>query len=84
MLLKRVGKSRYSSIVLDLGTRWRGGVSFTSNPLYSRRNRPQYPLDNNLGEPQSRSELDEEEKHLASAGNRTPTTRTEPSLYVAI
>jgi hypothetical protein len=27
---------RYSSIILDLGTRWRGVVSFTARPLFPR------------------------------------------------
>jgi hypothetical protein len=34
------GEWRYSSIVLDLSTRWRSLVSFTPMPLYSRGCRP--------------------------------------------
>jgi hypothetical protein len=43
----------YSSTILDLGTRWRRMVSFTSRPLYSRGNSPRYPLDRRLGGPQN-------------------------------
>jgi hypothetical protein len=41
--------------ILNLDTRWRLEVSFTSRPLYSRRNGPRYPWDRRLGGPQSRS-----------------------------
>jgi hypothetical protein len=46
---------RYSSTILDLGTRWRWVVNFTTRPLYPRWNSPRYPLDRRLGGPQSRS-----------------------------
>jgi hypothetical protein len=45
----------YSSIILDLGTRWRWVVSFTSLLLYPGGNSPLYPLCRRLGGPQSRS-----------------------------
>jgi hypothetical protein len=41
--------------ILDLGTRWRRVVSFTSRPLYPQRKSPWCPLDTRLGGPQSRS-----------------------------
>jgi hypothetical protein len=44
---------RYSSTILDLGTRWRRVVSFTPMPLYHRGKSPRYPLDRRLGAPQS-------------------------------
>jgi hypothetical protein len=47
---RRMGELRYSSTILDLGTRWRWVVSFMPRPLY-----PRYPLDRRLGGPKSRS-----------------------------
>jgi hypothetical protein len=35
-----MGEWRYSSTILNLGTRW----NFTPLPLYSRENSPRYPL----------------------------------------
>jgi hypothetical protein len=35
-----MGEWRYSSTVLDIGTRWRWVVSFTPRPLYPRGNPP--------------------------------------------
>jgi hypothetical protein len=40
---------RYSSTILDLGTRWRWVVGFTPRPLYPRRKILRYPLDKRLG-----------------------------------
>jgi hypothetical protein len=37
-------KWRYSSTILDLETRWRLVVRFTTLPLYPWGKRPQYPL----------------------------------------
>jgi hypothetical protein len=47
---------RYSSTILDLGTRWRRVVSFTPLPLYPRGTNPRYPLDRRQGGPWSLSE----------------------------
>jgi hypothetical protein len=41
--------------LLDLGTRWRWVVSFTSLSLYPQGKNPQSPLDRRLDGPQSRS-----------------------------
>jgi hypothetical protein len=41
---RRVGEWRYSSTYLDLGTRWRWVISFTSLPLYPRGKSCRYPL----------------------------------------
>jgi hypothetical protein len=49
-----MGEWKYSSSILDLGTRWRWVVSFTARPLYPRGEDPQYPLDIRRGGPQSR------------------------------
>jgi hypothetical protein len=38
----------YSSIFLNIGTRWREVVSFTPLPLYSWGKRPRYSLDMGL------------------------------------
>jgi hypothetical protein len=40
MWRRRVGEWRYSSTILDLGTRWRYVVSFTPRPLYPREITP--------------------------------------------
>jgi hypothetical protein len=49
-----MGVWRYSSTVLDFGTRWRWVISFTPHPLYPRGRSLPYPLDMKLGGPQSR------------------------------
>jgi hypothetical protein len=49
--------------ILDVGTRWRLVVSFTSRPLYPQGKSPWYPLSRRLGWPQSRSGRDGEEKN---------------------
>jgi hypothetical protein len=41
--------------ILDLGTRWRWVVSFTSRTPYPQGKSPWYPLDRRLGGPQIRS-----------------------------
>jgi len=46
------------SHILDLGTRKRCVVSFTTQPLYS-----QYPLERRLGGPQNQSRYGAEEKN---------------------
>jgi hypothetical protein len=48
---------RYSSTILDLGTRWRWVVSYTHRPLYLWGKSPRFLLDRRLGGLQSRSEL---------------------------
>jgi hypothetical protein len=35
-----MGEWKYSSTIIDLGTRWRWVVSFTALPLYPRENSP--------------------------------------------
>lgn len=42
---------------INLGTRWRLVVSFTPQLLYSREKSLWYPLERNVGEPQSQSAL---------------------------
>jgi hypothetical protein len=74
-----MGKWRYSSSFLDLGTRWRRVVSFTPLPLYPRKKSPRYPLDRRLGGLQSRSGRCGEEKNLALQGIEPEPSS--PSLY---
>jgi hypothetical protein len=53
-----MGEWRYSSTILDLGTRCRRcrwGVSSMPRPLYHRGRSPWYPLSRRLGGPQGRS-----------------------------
>jgi hypothetical protein len=76
---RHMGEWRYSSTFLDLGTRWRWVVSFTSLPLYPRGYRPRYPLDRRLGGPQSQSGLCGEEKNLTLPG--IEPGRSSPSLF---
>jgi hypothetical protein len=71
--MKMYWECRYNSTILDLGTRWRCVVSFTSLPLYPRENSPKYLLDRRLGGPQSKST---EEKNVKPAeSRRTPTVQ---------
>jgi hypothetical protein len=71
---RRMGKWSYSSIIIDLGTRWRWVVCFAPQLLYLRRKSPRYPLRRRLGGPQSWSgHLGE--KILAPAGNRNPAVQ---------
>jgi hypothetical protein len=56
---RRMGKWRYSSTILDLGTRWRGVVSITP-----RGKCPRYPFDRRLSGFQSRFRSCEVEKNL--------------------
>jgi hypothetical protein len=72
---------KYSSVIIDLGTRWRWVVSFTPRPLYPWGNSPTCPLYRRLDGPQNRSGSYEEEKNLAPAGNRTPTLQIVARRY---
>jgi hypothetical protein len=70
-----MGELTYSSIILDLGTRWRWVVTFTPRPHFPRGKIPRYSLDRRLGGPQSRSGRCGGERNLALAGNRTPAVQ---------
>jgi hypothetical protein len=50
-----LGSGGIAPRILDLGTRQRWVVSFTSWSLYPQGKSPSYPLDRRLGGPQSRS-----------------------------
>jgi hypothetical protein len=75
----RKGEWRYSSTILDLGIRWRWAVSFTPQPLYSRRKIPRQPLDRRLREPQDRPGCCEVEQNLLPLPGIEPGHS--PSLY---
>jgi hypothetical protein len=53
MLSRCMGEWRYSSIILDLSTRWKGVVRFRPRPPYPVI-KPRYLFDGRLGDPQSR------------------------------
>jgi hypothetical protein len=72
---RRMGKWRYSSTYLDLGTRLRWEVSFTPG-----ERAPRYPLDRRLGGPQCRSGHWRREKSC-TAGNRTRAVEPVASRY---
>jgi hypothetical protein len=61
-----MGEWRYSSTILDLGTRWRWVVSSMSLPLYPWRNSPWYPLDRRPRGLQSHSVCCGEKENLLS------------------
>jgi hypothetical protein len=65
----RIGEWRYSSKILDLSTRWKRVVSFTSLPLYPWGKIHRYPLDRRLGRPIAGLDAD---TILTTTENRTP------------
>jgi hypothetical protein len=68
--------------ILDLGTRWRWMVSFTSRQLYLQGKNPLYPLDRRLGGPQSRSGRGGEEKNSQPLPGLNPDRQARsPALY---
>jgi hypothetical protein len=50
-----MGKRKYRPTILNLGTKWRGVVNFTSRLLYSRDNNPWHPLARRLNGSQSQT-----------------------------
>jgi hypothetical protein len=75
-----VGEWRYSCTILDLSTRWRGVVSFTSRPLYLWGKSPWYSLDGRLGGPQTQCQRCEVEKNLLPLPGIKPWPSS-PLLY---
>jgi hypothetical protein len=66
-----MGEWRYTSTILDFGTRWEWMISFMPWPLYPQGKRTQYPLDRRLSGLQSPIwTLWSREKFLAPVGNR--------------
>jgi hypothetical protein len=70
---------RCSAIILDIGTRCRWMVSFTSLLLFPHRRGPWYPLDRRPCGPRSLSGRYWEEKNLALPGMEPDPSN--PSLY---
>jgi hypothetical protein len=66
-----MGEWKYSSTIIDLGTRWMRINTFTPQPLYHRGKIPRCLLDRRLDRPQKLSGLCGEEKNLASSGIET-------------
>jgi hypothetical protein len=83
--MKMRGEWRFSSTILEFGTRWKKVVSFILGPLYPRGKSPRYPLDRSLSGPQNRSGLcGEDKKSPDPAGNRNPVVQpvdTQNELY---
>jgi hypothetical protein len=75
MTWKRMREWRYSSTILDLGSRCRWAVSFLSWSALTLGKSPSYPLDMRMGGPQSRSGRYGGEKNLVPAWNRNPTVQ---------
>jgi hypothetical protein len=67
-----IGKSRYSSTILILGTGYISLVSFTILPLYPRGTSIRYQLYRKPDRPQTRSRCRGEENSFAPLRNRIP------------
>jgi hypothetical protein len=80
-----MGKWKYSSTILNPGTRWRKVVSFTLLPLCPQGKSPRFPLDRRLGGPQSWPECCGEQKNLLPLAGIEPQFHghpaSSPSLY---
>jgi hypothetical protein len=57
------GSGGIAPCILDLGTRWKRVVSFTTRPLYPQEKSPRYPFERRLSGPQSRCGRVGEEKN---------------------
>jgi hypothetical protein len=68
-VIKTYGKWMYSSIIIDLDTRWNWVQNLTQRPLCSRRQSPWY---RDWIDPRAGLDAMEERKYFAPAGNRTP------------
>jgi hypothetical protein len=73
---------RNSSIILDIVTRWRWVVSFTTQLLYFRGKNFRYPLDRRVGGPHIKFWRYGEEKNLILAWNQTPAVQPIAHHYV--
>jgi hypothetical protein len=69
---RRRAEWSYSSIVLNLGSRWKWMISFTPLPNCSRGNSPWYPLDRWLGGTESQSGLYGGDKNLLPLRESNP------------
>jgi hypothetical protein len=71
---------RYSSTILDLGTKWGYVVSFSPRPLYRGGKALWYVLSRRLGEPQSQSGRCGQKKNFP-VGNRTVAVQPAARRY---
>lgn len=83
-----MGRWRYDSIVFNLVSRWRWGVSITLVPLYSRGKELQYPMGRSAGGPRG-SLITVEKKFLVPVGSQTksvaiPTELNDKSYGVCL
>jgi hypothetical protein len=74
-----MGEWRYSSTILDLGTRQRSAVIFTPQPLY-----PRYPLDRRLGGAQAVTRRCSDWANPAPEENATPGIDLIPEAMIKI
>jgi len=73
---RRRGSGGIALCILNLDTRWRSVVNFTSQPFYPWGKSPWYPLDRRLGRHHSLSGRGGKEKKIPSpAGNRIPVVQ---------
>jgi hypothetical protein len=80
---RRVGEWRYSSTIVDFGTKWRWVVSFSHRPLYKRGRSFRYPLDSTYGgwAPEPVWALRNRKKISCVSGNRTPAVQPVAHRY---
>jgi hypothetical protein len=79
MSWRRIGECRYSSVILDLFTRWMWVVSCTPRPLYTSENSPRYHWIAGCVGP--RASLDAVEKRDNSCLCRGLNPGRSPSIY---
>jgi hypothetical protein len=77
---RHMGKWRHSSIILDLGTRWRWVVSLAPRTLYPRGNRPRYLLDWRLRGPRAGLDVVEEIKSCSCRDSYPGRRANSPQL----
>jgi hypothetical protein len=75
-----MGDWRYSSTILDLGTRWRWVISFITRQLYPRGHNPRYPSDRFQW---LSGHCGVEKKSLSLTGNRTPAVQPVARPYTS-
>jgi hypothetical protein len=68
-----LGSGGIAPSIFDLGTRWRGMVSFTLRMFYPQGNNPWYPLYRRIGGPKRRSGRGGEEKNSQSLPGIEPS-----------
>jgi hypothetical protein len=66
-------RTTYTSIILELGARWRSAVSLTLLLLYPCGNNPLYSMYRRLSGPRSGLDFMEKQKYLSFTGNLSLT-----------